>query len=122
MAHNFQEITKLLKMRDDSNYSLSKNANEIPSVVHFDLPNRFREQCSTGEDDTQGDFSFLTNKMPKSLPKILLTRGEAPGSKSAIKACGGTWASSLKTHGVQIFQVWLGRFLQSLVHITFYFP
>jgi hypothetical protein len=122
MAYNFQEITKLLKMQDDSNCNLSKNANKIPLVVHFDLTNRFREQRSTGEDDIQGEFSFLANKMPKSLPKILLIRGEAPRSKSVMKACGGTWASSFETHRVQIFQVWLGRFLQSLVYITFYLP
>jgi hypothetical protein len=61
MTHNFQKITELLKLRDDSNCNLSKNTNEIRLVVHFDLTNRFGEQRSTGEDDIQGDFSFLAN-------------------------------------------------------------
>jgi hypothetical protein len=102
MAHNFQEITELLQTQDDSNGNLSKYANKIPLVVHFDLANRLREQCSIGEDDIQWDFSFLSHEMPKSLP-IYLIRGEALRSESAMKDSGGTWASSLETYRVQIF-------------------
>lgn len=97
MAHNFQEITELLQTRDDSNGNLSKYVNEIPLVVHFDLANRLREQCSIGEDDIQWDFSFLSDDMPKSLP-IYLICGGALRSESAMKDSGGAWASSLEAH------------------------
>ena len=51
MAHNFQEIAKLLQTQDDWNINLSKYVNEISLVIHFDLANKLRERCSIGEDD-----------------------------------------------------------------------